>query len=113
MHWLIAYDIAHPKRLRRVARVMERHAIRVQKSVFVFEGSRRAAEQLLSNLEPLIVETCDVVQAWPLVARGQPLARGTAHPQDPQCVVVTAEDWYYTERGFSQTQDSRTPGTNI
>ena len=35
MRFIIAYDIAHPRRLRRVARVMEKHAIRCQKSVFI------------------------------------------------------------------------------
>lgn len=32
--WLIAYDITSPRRLRRVARVLEAHGIRAQKSVF-------------------------------------------------------------------------------
>ena len=38
MHYLVAYDIADPRRLRRVARLMERRATRCQKSVFLFRG---------------------------------------------------------------------------
>jgi CRISPR-associated protein Cas2 len=32
--WLVCYDISHPKRLRRIAREIETHGDRVQKSVF-------------------------------------------------------------------------------
>ena len=32
--WLICYDIRNAKRLRRVAKTMERYGVRVQKSVF-------------------------------------------------------------------------------
>ena len=38
MSFLVAYDIADPKRLRRVARLLERYALRCQKSVFLFDG---------------------------------------------------------------------------
>lgn len=37
--FLVAYDIASPRRLRRVARCLERQAIRTQKSVFLFQGT--------------------------------------------------------------------------
>lgn len=32
--WLVCYDIRNAKRLRRVAKTMERYGVRVQKSVF-------------------------------------------------------------------------------
>ena len=34
MKCLIAYDISEPRRLRRVAKVLERYGIRIEKSVF-------------------------------------------------------------------------------
>ena len=34
MKCLIAYDISDPRRLRRVAKVLERYGIRIEKSVF-------------------------------------------------------------------------------
>ena len=37
-NWLVAYDIASPRRLARVHRYLKRHAIPVQYSVFVFHG---------------------------------------------------------------------------
>lgn len=66
MKFLLAYDIAHPRRLRRVARRMERSAIRCQKSVFVFDGSERELQELLSDLKPLLNLKEDIVQAWRL-----------------------------------------------
>ncbi|MEZ6141686.1 MAG: CRISPR-associated endonuclease Cas2 [Zavarzinella sp.] len=38
MKYIIAYDIADPKRLRKIARLMEKWAIRTQKSVFLHSG---------------------------------------------------------------------------
>jgi CRISPR-associated protein Cas2 len=35
LHYLVAYDIRAPKRLRRVAKVLEDFGLRVQKSVFI------------------------------------------------------------------------------
>jgi len=49
MRFLIAYDIGDPKRLRRIARLMERHAVRVQKSVFLFDGEEAALISLLDE----------------------------------------------------------------
>lgn len=39
MYFVIAYDISHPRRLRRVARLLERRAVRCQYSVFLFSGT--------------------------------------------------------------------------
>jgi CRISPR-associated protein Cas2 len=43
--WIISYDIAHPKRLRRTARACEAVAVRAQESVFelVLESAQRRA----------------------------------------------------------------------
>jgi len=61
MLFLIAYDIANPGRLRRVARRLERHALRVQKSVFLFRGSEEELVLLLDDLNELIDADLDVV----------------------------------------------------
>ena len=49
MPYIMAYDIADPGRLRRVARLLERHALRCQKSVFLFQADRPAVEALLDQ----------------------------------------------------------------
>lgn len=72
MHYVVAYDICNPHRLRRVARVMEKYAIRTQKSVFIFEGSRRTLGKVLDELSSIMrIREGDIVQAWP-VASGTP-----------------------------------------
>lgn len=80
MHYLIAYDICHPRRLRRVARYLEKSAIRCQKSVFVFDGSAERLRQVLDGVAALIEPAEDLVQAWKLAPTESPrgLRRGTA-----------------------------------
>ena len=93
MHYLIAYDIACPKRLRRVARLLQQHAQRCQKSVFLATASPRQIQQLLDRAAELIQPEEDRIQAWAL-APGQPpegTGRGLVHPLQPACVVAGTE----------------------
>lgn len=66
MLFLVAYDITDPSRLGKTARVLERHAQRCQKSVFLFEGSRPALHRLIEDIRPLVDLRVDLVQAWQL-----------------------------------------------
>jgi CRISPR-associated endonuclease Cas2 len=85
VHYLVAYDIADPRRLRRVARFMERRAVRCQKSVFIYRGDDTAIERLLDEVSPLLKLSEDCVQGWRL-SPNQPVTgrqRGTVaniHP---------------------------------
>lgn len=65
--WLVAYDITHPRRLRRVARVLEAHGIRAQKSVF--EAHLRATD-FTALRSALIAEMAagDHIRFYPLCA---------------------------------------------
>ena len=62
--YIIAYDITHPKRLRRVARILEKHAIRSQKSVFQFFGTHDELLVVVNELNEAIDHEEDLVQAW-------------------------------------------------
>lgn len=90
--FLIAYDVAHPRRLRRVARVLERHGVRVQYSVFLYRGTDAALAALLDELGQLIRPSEDVIQAWPLPAGADPgrYALGAVRPVDAAAVVAAA-----------------------
>jgi CRISPR-associated endonuclease Cas2 len=91
MQYVVAYDIADSSRLQRVARRLEKVAIRCQKSVFLFPGGPAEVAALLDDLAALIRSDEDVVQAWRL-ASGQPLqghARGTPLPALPRAIVLT------------------------
>ena len=68
--YLIAYDIADPKRLGQVARYMCQHAYRVQYSVFVASLSSYQLDRLLFYLEEIIEPRWDDIRAYPLPPTG-------------------------------------------
>ncbi len=90
MAFVIAYDVCHPRRLRRVARVLERRAVRCQCSVFLFRGTAADLAALLDDLAALIRPAEDVVQAWPVPPGADPeeYARGAVRVVNPAGVVV-------------------------
>ena len=93
MDFIVAYDIADPRRLQRVCRRLEKHAMRCQKSVFLFTGDPQRVRQVLDELAPLMNLREDVVQAW-RVARDPAhlgLIRGVAVPRRPCAVVSTGK----------------------
>jgi len=61
-----SYDISEPRRLKRVAKRLEQSAVRVQKSVFIFVGSRAALDGVTGDLTGLIDVAEDRLQPWPL-----------------------------------------------
>jgi CRISPR-associated endonuclease Cas2 len=100
MTYVVAYDIAHPRRLRRVARLLERRAVRCQKSVFLFHGDAAAVAALLDEVAPLLYLAEDCVQAWKL-SKDQPahgLRRGTTFPVCPAGAVLAAGKALFVEK---------------
>ncbi len=75
MHWVIAYDIREHRRRRRVAKVLERAGLRVQKSVFVADLTPQRLSLLLAELSLLIDPSTDQVAAW--LMRHDPSAQNT------------------------------------
>jgi CRISPR-associated protein Cas2 len=68
-NWLVAYDIADPRRLQRVHRYLKRHAIPVQYSVFVLHGNQILLQRVLSGIAELISTQADDVRAYHLPDR--------------------------------------------
>jgi len=64
--WLVAYDIASPRRLRRVHACLKRHGIPVQYSVFLVYTDRRGIDALMAELAELIHPRRDDVRAYRL-----------------------------------------------
>ena len=107
MRYLVCYDIAHPRRLRRVARILERHALRCQKSVFLFRGTAQELDQVLALTAEEIDPHADLVQAWRL-ACDQPhegRARGRVIPLFPASVVYDGGQTFLTSAGAADDQD--------
>jgi CRISPR-associated protein Cas2 len=93
VYFLIAYDVADPRRLARVARRLERQAFRVQYSVFLFEGPRAALRLLLDDVGDVIRPSEDRLQAWALDCRESPLGELRGRPMTifPASAVLAAD----------------------
>ncbi len=63
---IIAYDIAHPGRLRRLHRYLSKRARALQYSVFVAELSPRGKSRLLSGISRIIDAKADDVRLYPV-----------------------------------------------
>lgn len=66
MFWLVCYDIADARRLRRIAREMQSVGERVQKSVFECELDARARRELEARVAALLDARCDSVRFYRL-----------------------------------------------
>lgn len=67
--YLVAYDICDPRRLRRVAKLMERFGLRIQKSVFECAIPQTCMAQLVNAAKTLIDPAVDGIRIYPLSVR--------------------------------------------
>jgi len=80
--YLLAYDIAHPQRLRQIHRAVRREGVAVQRSLFLVYGTQDDIEALLDRLETLMNPCEDDLRAYPvdepasLWLRGQGVIHG-------------------------------------
>ncbi|RMG41429.1 MAG: CRISPR-associated endonuclease Cas2 [Candidatus Dadabacteria bacterium] len=66
---IVAYDIADPRRLTKVAKVMEDYGVRVQKSIFEVELKRRIFNEMKRRIERIIDAEQDSVKYYPLCSK--------------------------------------------
>lgn len=79
--WIVGYDIASPKRLRRVAKFLEKSALRIQFSLFVGCWTEVEFDRVWSGLARLINPRCDDVRAWPVPEAAVVTTIGTVLPE--------------------------------
>ena len=63
---IVAYDIADPKRLTRVARIMLDYGVRVQKSIFEVKVTQQVFAEMKARVEKVIVPEDDGVKYFPI-----------------------------------------------
>lgn len=80
--WLIGYDISSPRRLRRVARLLEKHAYRLQYSLFVGCWTAAEFDALWAKVAALIHPRRDDVRAWPVAQNAEVDLWGGGWPRD-------------------------------
>ena len=66
--WLIIYDIRNERRLRRIAKIMERYGVRVQKSVFETYSDEKTINRMRREAG-FVLEKDDSLIAIPLCAK--------------------------------------------
>lgn len=69
MNMIIAYDIANPKRLNKIARIMKDYGRRVQKSIFETDIDERSFAEMRRRVEYVMVREDDGVKYFPLCDR--------------------------------------------
>ena len=74
--WLLCYDIASPRRIQRVYRVLCRHATPLQYSVFHAIATRSEIRTMLHDIEEHIDPRRDDVRAYPLLTTARPVSLG-------------------------------------
>ncbi len=84
--WIVAYDIAHPRRLRRIAAVMEGFGSRAQKSVFECWLDDAGLNRLQARIQKELDPNQDSVRYYPLCAdcRALALNRGGTETTPPK-----------------------------
>jgi CRISPR-associated protein Cas2 len=66
MNMIVAYDIANPRRLQRIAKIMEDYGMRVQKSIFEVEANDRSFAEMKRRAEKEMDWDEDGVKYFPL-----------------------------------------------
>ena len=99
MNFIVAYDIADPKRLKNVAHTLEKCGRRVQKSVFIFTGSRKQLDAVIDSLISHIDISEDRIQAWPIRAstRACRIDVGVSLPDTGVALVICEDHWSVIE----------------
>ncbi|MDD2366197.1 MAG: CRISPR-associated endonuclease Cas2 [Desulfuromonadaceae bacterium] len=69
MNMIVAYDIAHPKRLSRIAKIMKDYGYRVQKSIFEVDVNERQFLIMKNRAEGVMMWSEDGVKYFPLCDR--------------------------------------------
>jgi CRISPR-associated protein Cas2 len=91
--YLVAYDISHPKRLRKVARVCEDFGKRYQFSVFICRLTATSFVRLRARLHEVMDLKEDQVLFIPICGRCveklETLGRPAERPESKDVVIVT------------------------
>ena len=63
---IVAYDIADPRRLNKVAKLIKDYGVRVQKSIFEVDVDNRRFSEMKVRIEEIIEASEDGVKYFPL-----------------------------------------------
>ena len=78
LRWLLAYYIADKRRLGRVHRLIKKHGVPLQYSVFMVPATDAEMDALLAHMATLIDARADDVRAYRLPSKGWRMTLGSA-----------------------------------
>ena len=64
--YLVAYDIANPKRLQKIHYLIKKEGLAVQKSLFFVQGTEARLNKLLDQIASIMVLREDDLRAYPI-----------------------------------------------
>lgn len=76
--FLIGYDISNERRIAQIFRRLKNHAIPIQYSLFLLDGSEKNLQCCLDEIIPIINSNEDDLRCYPLPARGLKIHMGKA-----------------------------------
>ncbi len=68
--YLLAYDIADPRRLQRIHRLIKKKGVAAQNSVFFVDGTESAVNEFMDEIADLMAEKEDDLRAYPISSPG-------------------------------------------
>ncbi len=81
--YLVGYDVASPRRLKKVHRQLKKRGLAVQKSLFFVHARKREMEKLLDDLALLIQPREDDLRTYPITRPGDVWSAGRPIPTLP------------------------------
>jgi CRISPR-associated protein Cas2 len=87
-NWLVSYDIADPRRLHRVHRLLSARAVPVQYSVFATRASSAKLGELRAELSRLIHRAEDDVRIYPIPEPAELVVYGRKAVPDGVAIIA-------------------------
>ncbi|MBX7224372.1 MAG: CRISPR-associated endonuclease Cas2 [Blastocatellia bacterium] len=87
MYVLVVYDIANQRRLQKIAALLERYGLRIQRSVFECELNPPQIAQLCAEIKAVMNRKQDRVQLYPLCRECQ-TKNCSCNPQTQFVIVL-------------------------
>jgi CRISPR-associated protein Cas2 len=95
--YIICYDIANPRRLARIHRLLKKQALPLQYSVFLFNGTETQLQHCLDQLQAIMDPHTDDIRAYPLPQRGLRLVLGPTPLPHGILLSSLPPDWHPPE----------------
>ena len=85
MEFIVAYDITDPKRLKKVAKILEKVGVRIEYSLFFVKTTKEEMTETAINISNIIDHETDDIRIYTVEEYG--IAIGKADPLDEIFII--------------------------